>query len=135
VRALLMELAAGGATVVLSTHLLSEVQQVCTHVGVMHRGRLVEQGRLGDLASRSTPRAAVTTREPARAAQVLAGMGVGAVRVDGDTVTGDLRTLAPEAVVAALVHADVPVRGFDARSADLEDMFVGLTGEGFDVSG
>jgi len=38
-------------------------------------------------------------------------------------------------VVAALVHADVPVRGFDVRAADLEEMFVELTGEGFDVSG
>lgn len=44
VRSLLLELAATGTTVVLSTHLLSEVQQVCTHVGVMHRGRLVAQG-------------------------------------------------------------------------------------------
>jgi ABC-type multidrug transport system ATPase subunit len=139
VRGLLLELAAAGTTVVLSTHLLSEVQQVCTHVGVMHRGRLVEQGPLTALAARSAARsaarAAVRTPQPSAAAQVLAAMGVGAVRVDGDTVTGELGTLAPEAVVAALVHADVPVRGFDARSADLEQLFVELTGEGFDVSG
>jgi ABC-type multidrug transport system ATPase subunit len=135
VRALLLELAAAGTTVVLSTHLLSEVQQVCSHVGVMHRGRLVEQGPLTELAARSAARAAVRTGEPARAAQVLTRMGVAAVRVDGDTVTGDLGSLAPEDVVAALVHADVPVRGFDARTADLEEMFVELTGEGFDVSG
>jgi ABC-type multidrug transport system ATPase subunit len=135
VRALLLELAAAGTTVVLSTHLLSEVQQVCSHVGVMHRGRLVEQGRLTDLAGRTAARAAVRTPEPARATEVLTGMGVGAVRADGDTVTGDLGSLTPEAVVAALVHAGVPVRGFDVRSADLEEMFVELTGEGFDVSG
>ncbi|GAA2725321.1 ABC transporter ATP-binding protein [Cellulomonas aerilata] len=135
VRALLLELAAAGTTVVLSTHLLSEVQQVCTHVGVMHRGRLVAQAPLDELAARSVARAAVRTPEPARASQVLAGLGVADVRVDGDAVSGDLRSLAPEAVVAALVHAGVPVRGFEVRSADLEEMFVELTGEGFDVSG
>jgi len=135
VRALLLDLAAAGTTVVLSTHLLSEVQQVCTHVGVMHRGRLVEQGPLAELAARSATRAVVRTPEPARAVRVLAGLGVDDVRADGGTVTGDLGPLAPEAVVAALVHADVPVRGFDVRAADLEEMFVELTGEGFDVSG
>jgi ABC-type multidrug transport system ATPase subunit len=135
VRSLLLELAAAGTTVVLSTHLLSEVEQVCSHVGVMHRGRLVEQAPLSELAARSAPRAALRTPEPGRAAQVLAGMGVDGLRTEGDTVTGDLGSLPPEAVVAALVHADVPVRGFEVRSADLEEMFVGLTGEGFDVSG
>jgi ABC-2 type transport system ATP-binding protein len=43
--------------------------------------------------------------------------------------------VAPEAIVAALVHAGVPVRGFAATTPSLEDLFVGLTGEGFDVSG
>ena len=37
--------------------------------------------------------------------------------------------------MAALVHADVPVRGFAVTTPSLEDLFVGLTGEGFDVSG
>ncbi|MEV8503932.1 ATP-binding cassette domain-containing protein [Actinoplanes sp. NPDC051475] len=45
VRALVGTLAAEGATVLLSTHLLAEVEQVCTHVGVMHRGRLVARNR------------------------------------------------------------------------------------------
>ena len=135
VRGLLQELAAGGTTVVLSTHLLSEVQQVCTHVGVMHRGRLVAQGPLSTLGAGSAGRAAVRTSDPARAAQVLTGMGLAGVRADGDRVTGTLDGLAPERVVAGLVHADVPVRGFEVLSADLEEMFVELTGEGFDVSG
>jgi ABC-2 type transport system ATP-binding protein len=43
-------------------------------------------------------------------------------------------TVPPENTVATLVHAGVPVKGF-SQSADLEDLFVSLTGEGFDVSG
>jgi len=41
----------------------------------------------------------------------------------------------PESLVAALVHAGVPVRSFGCVRPDLEDVFVSLTGEGFDVSG
>jgi len=135
VRALLSELAASGATVVLSTHLLSEVQQVCTHVGVMHRGRLVAQGPIGELAARAATRVAVRSPDRAGATRVLTGLGLTAVRADGEAVTGALGTLAPEAVVTALVHEGVPVRGFEVLTADLEEMFVELTGQGFDVSG
>ncbi len=135
VRALLLELAAGGSTVVLSTHLLSEVEQVCTHVGVMHRGRLVAQGPLAELGARSATRVTVRTTRPPSAAAVLGRLGLGDVRSGPDEVTADLGGVAPERVVEALVHAGVPVRGFDVRTADLEEMFVELTGVGFDVSG
>lgn len=53
VRALLLELAQAGSTVLLSTHLLSEVEQICTHVGVMHLGRLVAQAPLPELDRKS----------------------------------------------------------------------------------
>ena len=48
---------------------------------------------------------------------------------------GILGTLAPEKVVAALVHDGVPVTGFAVERPSLEDLFVSLTGEGFNVSG
>ena len=50
-------------------------------------------------------------------------------------VVATLGAVEPERVVAALVHADVPVRGFAVTTPSLEDLFVSLTGEGFDVSG
>lgn len=135
VRALLLELAASGATVLLSTHLLSEVEQICTHVGVMHRGRLVAQDALPALRARSAPVVAVRSGDPAGAARVLERLGLAAVALDADAVTATLGTAAPEDVVVALVRAGVPVRGLEVRTADLEEMFVELTGEGFDVSG
>ncbi|MBC7291405.1 MAG: ABC transporter ATP-binding protein, partial [Actinotalea sp.] len=135
VRSLLLELAASGATVVLSTHLLSEVEQVCTHVGVMHRGRLVAQDTLPALRARSAAVVAVRSTDPAGAARVLDRLGLAAVALDADAVTATLGATAPEDVVVALVQAGVPVRGLEVRTADLEEMFVELTGEGFDVSG
>lgn len=140
VRSLVTALAAEGATVLLSTHLLSEVEQVCTHVGVMHQGRLVAQAPLRELRTGAAPRARVRTDRAAAAARVLTELGLTEVCLTevtgtGSEVTGLLGTVPPEKVVDALVHAAVPVRGFEVVEPDLEELFVALTGEGFDVSG
>ena len=135
VRALITALAREGATVLLSTHLLAEVQQVCTHVGVMHRGRLVAQSSLADLRSAAARRARVVTDRPADAARVLRGLGLSAVETGREEARAALDGVAPEKVVAALVHDGVPVREFTLAEPDLEDLFVALTGEGFGVSG
>jgi ABC-2 type transport system ATP-binding protein len=136
VRSLISGLAADGATVLLSTHLLSEVEQICTHVGVMHVGRLVAQAPLAQLRAQAAPRVRVETDRPGDAATVLTALGVTEVTPDGPTaVTGLPGEIPPEKIVAALVHDGVPVRGFAVVAPDLEEMFVSLTGEGFNVSG
>ena len=135
VRALISAVAAEGATVLLSSHLLSEVAQICTHVGVMHRGRLVAQAPLEDLRAGTMPRARVETDRPEDAAAVLRELGLTDVISGPGIATGELGGTAPEKVVAALVHEGVPVRGFAVAVADLEELFVSLTGAGFDVSG
>jgi len=132
VRHLVASLAGEGATVLVSSHLLSEVEQLCTHVGVMSRGRLVSQGPLAELRAKARPILQLTTPDAASAVAVLAGLGVVAT-ADGDRVTGDPGGVAAEAAVAALVAAGVRVRGFALASPSLEDVFVELTGEGFDV--
>lgn len=135
VRALVGALAAEGATVLLSTHLLAEVEQVCTHVGVMHRGKLVAQAPLTQLRSDAAPRARVLTDQPAQAADVLRTLGLTEVTETAAEAAGQLGAVAPEKVVAALVHDGVAVRGYAVESPSLEDVFVSLTGRGFDVSG
>ena len=135
VRALIREIAADGTTVFVSSHLLAEVDQICSHVGVMRAGELVFQGTLEQLRGRGAPRILVRTAEPARAAQVLTGLGLTEVTVAGREVTAQLGGQAPETVCAELVHAGVPVAGLDTPRASLEDLFVELTGEGFDVNG
>ena len=135
VRALISALAADGVTVLLSTHLLSEVEQVCTHVGVMHVGRLVAQGTLESLREGRPPRVSVESTDPAAAVRALAAQGLSDVDADGRAVSALVGTMAPEAVLTALVRAGVPVRQFTVDAPGLEDVFVALTGEGFDVSG
>ncbi|MER0447615.1 ABC transporter ATP-binding protein [Streptomyces sp. Edi4] len=138
IRALVRELADEGTTVFLSSHLLDEIEQVCSHAAVMNQGRLVVQGAVAELAASARGRLAVTTPDTGAAARLLKEHGIAGVTVaGGDRVTGELP---PDDVEladlnAALVRAGVRVRGFAAERASLEDAFVALTGEGFDVAG
>ncbi|GIH10854.1 ABC transporter ATP-binding protein [Rhizocola hellebori] len=135
VRSLITTLAADGATVMLSTHLLSEVEQICTHVGVMHQGNLVAQASLRELQAGSVQGVQVLTDQPEPAQRVLRELGLTDVQISRDQVTATLGSLAPEKVVDALVHAGVPVRGFTVQAPDLEELFVSLTGKGFNING
>jgi len=135
VRSLIAELARDGVTVFLSSHLLSEVEQLCTDIGVMSAGRLVWQGSLADLRAGQAARVRVSTSAPDDAARVLAERSLDVVARDELGVTAALGPARPEDVLADLVHGGVPVREFTIEQASLEERFVGLTGEGFDVSG
>lgn len=136
VRSLLAELNADGVSVLVSSHLLSEVEQICSHVGMMRTGRLVTQGPLAEVRRSAQQRLTVTTADPAGATAVLQEFAVADLSpVDGG-VTGFMgEGQEPEAIVAALVNAGVGVRGFEVVRPSLEDLFIALTGEGFDVSG
>jgi ABC-2 type transport system ATP-binding protein len=135
VRSLIRAIAAEGITVFVSSHLLAEVEQICSHVGVMRTGRLVFQGTLEELRSRGVSRILVRTAEPALATQVLAGLGLGDVQASDGQVSAHLGGQAPEVICAQLVHAGVPVAGLETPGTSLEDLFVELTGEGFNVNG
>ncbi|MBV2355056.1 ABC transporter ATP-binding protein [Streptomyces sp. J2-1] len=135
IRGLVRALASDGTTVFLSSHLLDEIEQVCTHAAVMARGRLLTQGAMADLAAGARGRLAVTTPDTADAARVLKEQGVTDLTVTGDRVSGEPPARDPAEINAALVAAGVRVRGFAVERASLEDAFVALTGEGFDVAG
>jgi len=149
VRSLVRSLAAGGATVFVSSHLLAEIEQVCTHAAVMSAGSLVASGTLDEL--RRVGQAFVRLRTPdvdlARGVLLRLGMAPTAAGDPGHPSAEDLasagawnvsaplidRDVTPEGIVALLVAANVRVRGFVVDEASLEDRFVALTGEGFDV--
>ena len=135
VRALVGSLAAEGATVLVSSHLLSEVEQVCTHIGVMHAGRLVAQGTNAEIRAGSDALVRVDTDRPEDAARVFRSLGLADVTVERGRATAALGDIATEKIVPALVDDGVPVLGFAVESPSLEELFVALTGEGFDVSG
>ncbi len=137
VRTLVRELAAEGCTVLVSSHLLAEIEQMCDRVVVMRAGRMVTSGTLDDLALVARPSVVVETTAPAAALAVLRRLGAptATADADGQRVRADLPDVAVEDVTRALVLADVPVRGIGRSGRSLEELFVELTGEGFDVAG
>jgi ABC-2 type transport system ATP-binding protein len=116
---------------------------MCTHVGVMSAGALVAQGSLEALRRAGQAHLRLLTPDVAAARGQLARLGVVPDDVlgppDGDgaaLLTAPLpeHAPAPETIVAELVGAGVRVRGFAVAEASLEERFVALTGEGFDVA-
>jgi ABC-2 type transport system ATP-binding protein len=134
IRTLVRELAAEGTTVFLSSHLLSEVEQVCSHVAVMANGRILAQGPLAEIRSAGTARLRCEVDNAPRAVNVLEALGLGDIEVQGDQVSALLGDTAPERCNRQLVEAGVGVRALFTERPSLEDLFVALTGEGFDVA-
>ncbi|MEU6712239.1 ABC transporter ATP-binding protein [Nonomuraea sp. NPDC046802] len=135
VRALVKEIAADGTTVFVSSHLLAEVEQMCTHAAIMRTGKLVAQGTIASLSGGRVARVRVETPDAADAGRVLGTLGLTDVLVQDGEVTAELGGHAPEAINATLVGEGVAVRGLAVVRPSLEDVFVRLTGEGFDVDG
>ncbi|WP_298178218.1 alpha/beta fold hydrolase [Saccharomonospora sp.] len=128
-REVLRRYAATGRTVLVSSHLLSEVEQTCTHVVVMQRGSLVTAGKVGDIVSASGE-ATFRVDDPNAAVEALRELeGVTRTDVEGDLVHADLGGLPRSEAVAVLVRAGVAVEQAGPRRR-LEDAFLQLVGEG-----
>jgi ABC-2 type transport system ATP-binding protein len=129
VRRLVRRLADEGITILLSSHLLSEVEQTCSHIVVMDRGRLVAQGRVDELVGDSDRSVYVEVDDDELARRVLDELpGVLAVHPEMSGYTVDLDGMARTELVAALVRGGVGVRTVTVRR-QLEDAFLGLVGE------
>ncbi|MGY1835461.1 ABC transporter ATP-binding protein [Blastococcus sp. SYSU DS0510] len=116
IRELLLDLHRGGTTVFLSSHLLAEVEQLCTRVGVLDRGRLVLQD---DLATLTAPTGATVVRTPTPE-QVRAVLDGRVAAVDGERVV--VRGGDPAEVNALLVRAGIPVTGLAEDRPTLEEV-------------
>ena len=135
VRKLVRELAADGTTVLVSSHLLGEIEQVATHVGMMAAGRLLRQGPLDEVLADGAPRVRVSTPDldgPGGARAARAAPGSIRDRARARRVRAR-RARPPRTSLAHSSQAGVRLRGLTVDRPDLEDLFVSITGEGFDV--
>jgi ABC-2 type transport system ATP-binding protein len=127
-REVLRRYARDGRTVVVSSHLLAEVEQTCDHVVVMHRGAVVADGSVADIIA-GGGQASFRVDDPERAAEVLRdAAGVSAVEVDAQGVHADLNGMPRADAVGRLVRAGVAVSSAGPRRR-LEDAFLQLVGE------
>ncbi|MDX3605742.1 MULTISPECIES: alpha/beta fold hydrolase [Streptomyces] len=132
-RDVMIRYAAGGRTVIVSSHLLSEVEQSCTHLVVMDRGRLVQAGPVAEITG-SGDMILVTTAEEvseplAEKIAALPGIGSAVPTDDGRGLLVRLDGATTSRLVADLVRLDVPVTGVGPHRR-LEDAFLTLISGG-----
>ena len=135
IRALVRRLSGEGLTIFLSSHLLSEIEQLCNRVAVVSRGRLVAEGGLREVLEgvKGRPEYRLASDDPEAARRVLsrADLDVEVVEPRDQDEPGEVRlTTGPEGAgpaVRALVEGGVEVRALVPERAGLEDLFLRLT--------
>jgi ABC-2 type transport system ATP-binding protein len=131
VRALLRDLRDRGRTVLVSSHLLGELEQVCDVVTIIHEGAVVQEGTVAEIRGLLEPASTLVVDvgdETAARAVLAESTGIGAVEV---VAPGRLRVEAADVptheVTRVLVAAGVAVLGVQRVEASLEDLYLGLT--------
>jgi ABC-2 type transport system ATP-binding protein len=130
IRDLLLELShEHGVTVLLSSHILTEVARLVTRIGVIHDGRLVREIAADDLADHERQRLSIAVRDHTRAQIALRAAGFHPAAADGGFVLTDPNALRePEAVVAVLAAAGCPPHRVVVEQDDLETFFLRVVG-------
>jgi ABC-type multidrug transport system ATPase subunit len=125
-RALVVELARGGQTVLLSSHLLTEVQEICDRVGVIHAGRLLRESTVAELRGGITLRVRATPTDRALAVAMRVA-GDDGVRVTDQGLVLDLPPSAAPELTRQLVAANVDVHEVTPVERSLEEAFFEMT--------
>lgn len=135
VRALIRDLASQGITIFISSHLLIEIEQICSHLAVMSAGKIVAQGSIEELSFSEILNLNLKTTDIDTAISTLNSLDIEA-RNEGGVVKANIRHdfIKAEDIVAALVRNNVRIQSFTLDAPSLEERFVSLTGEGFDVA-
>ena len=130
VRDLIRSLGTGGRTVLLSSHLLHEVEQVCDSVAILSKGRLIAQGKVADLVhSQAGDRVRLRTTDNAKAVEVLSALDwVVDVTVDGESIVVTAPSDRSTDVSVALGRSEVYVTEMAADEMSLEQYFLDVTG-------
>ena len=131
-RDMIRSLAAEGRTVMLSSHLLDEVERTCDQVAIVDHGRVIRQGPIRELTSETATVLRIQCEDPPGAAQVLAQAGIAVpvtVEADGLTVTlpaGAARQTAAK-ISSRLAGARIAVYSLQQSRNTLEDWFLSVT--------
>ena len=129
IRNLMIELTAKhGKTILVSSHLLAEIERTATHVGIINHGQLLFQGTINELHNLSKPSVKIETDNSAVASNILATAGAEIVQQDENAVAitfkgkedmGNLNTL--------LVQNGITVYSISKERKDLENLFLDIT--------
>ena len=126
-RELVKRLASEGITILLSSHILAEVEELCNRVAIVRKGSIIYEGRLDELLASAGGGYVLRATDPERARAVLLARGIDGVQL----VDGELRFQADAAVVeaatVALGQAGIGISALTPHTATLEELFLGMT--------
>ncbi len=126
IRQLLRSLVENGTSVLLSSHLLNEVQQVCDRIAVLNKGRVVAQGRVDELLNAQKPAVRLRVANSGEATQALQTMpGVDSIRADGEWII--VSGVESQAVMNHLLRQNIIPQEITAHKTDLESLFMDVT--------
>ncbi len=118
-----------GVTVFMSSHLLTEVERLAMRIGIIHRGRLIEELRADEVEKLRSLRLEIKVRDPEAAQGALTKAGFAPKASEGTVILSEARAIdAPDAVATLLVHAGTPPLRLAVEQEDLEAHFLRLTG-------
>jgi ABC-2 type transport system ATP-binding protein len=115
-----------GLTIVISSHLLAEIERLATHVGIIHRGRVLFEGTLDELQRRRRTHVALATNDDERAIALLARQSIAATIAEGRIVMPAMPAAAIAQVNRRLVDAGLDVHELHTTGDDLEAIFMNL---------
>ena len=126
IRQLLRSLTENGTSILLSSHLLNEVQQVCDRIAVLNQGRVVAQGRVEDLLNGQKPSVRLTVSNTEAAVRAFESLpGIESVQASGDTLI--VMGVTSQAVMNHLLQNNVIPTEITAQKTDLETLFMDVT--------
>jgi ABC-2 type transport system ATP-binding protein len=125
IREMVTELRQRGVTLFINSHLLMEVEMICDHVVIMHKGRIIRQGTIEELTPRTGAVRFELASVPANLAAILSGIGVD-LRSESGGFTLKANPDEIDRAIDRLRAASVSIRGISQRRATLEESFIDL---------
>ncbi|HAF33156.1 MULTISPECIES: ABC transporter ATP-binding protein [Sphingobacterium] len=116
-----------GKTIFLSSHILSELEKIATHIGIIEGGKMIFQGTKHELLGQVDREVFLRTSNPAATVSILQNAGFSTVKIDGQNVVvsiGDDQQF--DFVIKSLVEQQIAIYGLESRGADLEQIFINL---------
>ena len=117
-----------GATVLLSTHLLAEVEETCSRVLILNRGRVVAQGTVAEVAGQAAaPRSATLRVAPEDTEHAVAALSALAVERRANSLAVALNGTDPNVALRPLVESGIAIQWYELEAARLSDAFLAMT--------
>ncbi len=116
-----------GKTIFLSSHILSELEKIATHIGIIEGGKMIFQGTKHELLGQVDREVFLRTSNPAATVSILQNAGFSTVKIEGENVAvtiGD--DLQFGFMIKSLVEKQIDIYGLESRGADLEQIFINL---------